>query len=74
MSMLHVLRLRQLPETMPLNYRNTRIPPEVAKNLKSIRTWVDKQRVSSGEAARNKAISDVGGVPQESITTVPCKP
>jgi len=51
-------------------YRNTTIPRDVAENVKSIRTWVDEQRVSSREADRNKAISDVGNVLQVSISSL----
>lgn len=51
-------------------YRNTPIPPDVAENVKSIRTWVDEQKVSSRVADRNKAISDVGKVLQVSISSL----
>lgn len=60
-------------ETITRNYatyRNTRIPPDVSKNLESIRTWVDEQRLSSREAAQNKAVSDVGFDLQESISSL----
>lgn len=51
-------------------YRSTTIPPDVAKNVKSIRTWVDEQKVSSREAGRNQAISDVGKVLEKSISSL----
>ena len=51
-------------------YRNTTISPDVATNVKSIRTWVDKQKVSSREAGRNKAISDVGEVLETTISSL----
>ena len=51
-------------------FRSTTIPPDVAKNVQSIRTWVDEQKVSSRKAGRNQVIADVGKVLETSINSL----
>lgn len=47
-------------------FRNT-TAPEVAENIRSIRSWVDDQEANSSQASKNKLIADVGNVVGTSI-------
>ena len=51
-------------------YRYNTIPPDVPKNMESIRAWVDEQKKSSGKGGRSKAISEVGKFLEESISSI----
>jgi len=51
------------------SFRNT-TAPDVARNIRSIRTWVDEQKRNSKEQSTIKKITDVGNVIETSVNAL----